>query len=169
MSTLILKAKHWIVFIIFAAFYFIDNYLRFDLVIASCVLITAIVFYVGWYIMLGNALYNYLPGKTDYSLTWFLIDGFLIIIAYAAVIILYDGILEVTGFAAIPGFYLLFAIAHLFWFPSVTLVAIELGHEPEFSQYGGTLMQMIFWPIGIWFIQPRLNRIYNTIRANNLS
>jgi hypothetical protein len=47
-------------------------------------------------------------------------------------------------------------------------VAIEIKGEPEFNQYPVTMLQIFFWPIGIWFIQPGLNRTYNAIQANTL-
>lgn len=146
-NNLILKAKHWMVFTLFTIGYFIDNYVRFEPTIAVCIVLAAMVLYVGWYVMLGNTLYNYLPRKTHYSLMWFLIDGFLIILIYAATIILFDGNLQATGFAALPMLYVFFAVGHLFWFPAVTLVAIEIGREPEFSEYGGTLLQLVFGPL----------------------
>lgn len=165
----ILKAKHWVVFMLFLLGYILTSFTGLDIILRGCILIAGIVLYVGWYILLGNALHGYLPRKAYYSLTWFLIDGFLIIVTYASAIILFDGIMEATGFASLLGLYLFFAIGHLFWFPAATLVAIEIGREPEFNEYGGTLLQLIVWPIGIWFIQPRLNRIYKAIQADMLN
>ncbi|MBJ6110479.1 hypothetical protein JAO73_15755 [Hymenobacter sp. BT523] len=168
MADWLLKAKHWQIFLAFAIGYFIYTFLQTDPITAGCVFLVLLVLYVGYYAMLGNALSHYLPRKVHHNVTWFLVDAFVVIIAYAITAIVFDGTWEVSGLATLPIFYLFFAIGHLFWFPAVALVAIETRSEPEFSQYAGTMLQVFFWPIGIWFVQPRLNRIHNAIQADTL-
>jgi hypothetical protein len=168
MDNLLLKAKHWQVFLFLAAIYFISIYCTDNSLISVSVFSVLLVGYIGWYALLGNSLYKYLPRKVEYNVTWFLVDAFLLIAVYGVIMILFDGDLRVDGLAALPFLYLFFAITHLFWFPAVVLVSIETKNKPEFSQYVGTMLQLFFWPIGIWFIQPRLNRIYNAIQADTL-
>ncbi|KAA9325583.1 hypothetical protein F0P96_19850 [Hymenobacter busanensis] len=126
-----------------------------------------IILYLGWFVVLGQTLAKFLPRQANYSLNWFLIDVFIVLAAFCAVAILTDNhSYQAEGLAAIPVFYLFFAVGHVFWFPAVTLVAIEKQRKPEFGFYFGTLLLMLFWPIGVWFIQPRLNRIYAAIQAD---
>ncbi|TVT37956.1 hypothetical protein FNT36_22650 [Hymenobacter setariae] len=168
MDNLLLKAKHWQVFIFLVAIYFISTYCKDNSLASVAVFSILLVGYIGWYALLGNSLYMYLPKKIECNSTWFLVDAFLLIAFYGTIMILFDGNLQVNGVVAIPFFYLFFAIAHLFWFPAVLLISIESGSRPVFSQYAGTMLQLFFWPIGIWFIQPRINKIYNAIQANTL-
>jgi len=168
METLLLKAKHWQVFMFLTAIYFISTYCTDNSLISVSVFSVLLVGYIGWYVLLGNTLYKYLPRKIEYSITWFLLDALLLIFVYGVTMILFNGDLRVDGLAAIPFLYLFFAITHLFWLPAALLVSIESKSKPGFSQYAGTMLQLFFWPIGIWFIQPRLNKIYNAIQADTL-
>ena len=163
----LLKLRHWQVFILFALGYLLINWLFSYSFLVGYGIILLVVGFVGWYALLGNTLYQYLPRGVTYSISWFLADAFLIIAVYGATLILFNGNLELSGFAAIPGLYFFFAIAHLFWFPAVALVAAENKAAPAFSQYAGTLIQLVVWPVGIWFIQPRLNRIAAEIEAGS--
>jgi hypothetical protein len=168
MDTLLLKAKHWEVFIFLAAIYFLSTYCIDKSIISVAVFSALLVGYIGWYALLGNSLYKYLPRKVDYNITWFLLDAFLLIVLYGVIMIFVDGNLQVYGLIALPFFYVLFAIAHLVWFPVALLVSIENGSRSTFSQYAGTMLQLVVWPIGIWFVQPRLNKIYNAIQTDTL-
>jgi len=168
MDTLLLKAKHWQVFAFLAVAYFLSTYCEDNSLVSISVFSILLVGYIGWYTLLGNTLYKYLPRRIEYSITWFLFDALLIILVYGVIMILFNGDLRLDGFAAIPFLYLFFAIGHLFWLPAVLLVSIETQNKPAFSQYAGTMLQLFFWPIGIWFIQPRLNKIYNAIQADTL-
>lgn len=168
MDTLLLKAKHGQVFTFLAIIYFLSTYCTDNSLISVSVFSVLLVGYIGWYALLGNTLNRYLPRKIAYSITWFLLDALLIILVYGVIMILFDGDLRVDGLAAIPFLYLFFAIVHMFWLPAVLLVSIENKSKPLFSQYAGTMLQLFFWPVGIWFIQPRLNKIYNAIQADIL-
>ena len=52
------------------------------------------------------------------------------------------------------------------FFPGKTLKTLELGKEATFGQYFSYFLLMIFWPIGIWFIQPKLNKIIKAADNN---
>lgn len=168
MDNLLLKIKHWQVFVFLIAINFLSMSYTCNSLLLVCIFSLLLVGYIGWYALLGNTLYKYLPRKINYNLTWFLLDVLLIIIAFGMVGIFFNGYYEVNGLAIIPFMYLFFAVFHLFWFPAALLVSIEIKSKPGFSQYAGTMLQLFFWPLGIWFIQPRLNKIYNAIQADTL-
>ena len=169
MNNWVFKLKHWQAFSLFAFCYLAANQLLSSLLLTGYIIILLVVGFVGWYAILGNTLHQYLPRGVTYSISWFLADAFLIIAVYGATLIFFNGNLELSGFEAIPGLYFFFAIGHLFWLPAVSLVAIEQKSVPTFSQYAGTLIQLIIWPLGIWFIQPRLNRIATEIEAGTFT
>ncbi|PKP05396.1 MAG: hypothetical protein CVU11_00385 [Bacteroidetes bacterium HGW-Bacteroidetes-6] len=45
------------------------------------------------------------------------------------------------------------------FFASKTIKTIELRSFPKFQQYALIILGIILWPIGIWFVQPKVNRI----------
>jgi hypothetical protein len=160
MEKLLLGAKHWQLFLIFCAAC-ATNYYATTATMVTVSTIALLVSGVGWYVLIGNMLYHHLPRNTYYSITWFLLDALLVLATYAASIILFNGKLELTGLAGLVGLYMFFAIGHLSWLPAVELVAIETKGAPSFARYAGTWIQFAIWPLGIWFIQPRLNQIYS--------
>lgn len=161
--------KHWQVFLLFICCYLESHFFTSNSLTAGCLFILTIAVFIGWYALLGNILYQYLPRRILYNVSWFLIDAFLLIVSFGVILIFFNGNLQIDGLAAIPGFYLFFAIGHLFWFPAVVLVAVESKKQPDFSQYAGTMLQLFFWPVGIWFIQPRPNRIYFSIQSGTFT
>lgn len=55
--------------------------------------------------------------------------------------------------------YLMYAVVQFMFFPSRALKSVEQGSEATFGQYFSYFLLTIFWPIGIWWIQPKLNGI----------
>jgi hypothetical protein len=51
------------------------------------------------------------------------------------------------------------SIAIINCFPVRLLKIIEKGDNIDINDYFGDIFLLIFWPIGIWLIQPRLNRL----------
>lgn len=158
----ILKAKHWQAFLFTMLALFLTN-----LTIENSPLSTGLcnsigyLLYLAWFAVLGNFLFPLLPPNTGYNLSWFLIDLTLIVICMAGVMILTDSrSYHAQGLAALPGLYMVFAMIHVPWFLAVTMVAIEKQRKAEFGFYFGTLLLLLWWPVGVWFIQPRLNKIY---------
>lgn len=50
---------------------------------------------------------------------------------------------------------------YMVWYISKSLKTVELGKEAQFSEYISTLFLLWFVPLGIWFIQPRINKIFD--------
>jgi hypothetical protein len=46
-------------------------------------------------------------------------------------------------------------------FPSQAINSIELKREAGFWEYIADSFQILFWPLCIWWIQPRINRIHD--------
>jgi hypothetical protein len=57
-------------------------------------------------------------------------------------------------------YFSLFAIFYDFHFCSKTLKTIELQQKIKFGKYAGEFFLIWFSFIGIWFIQPRVNKIF---------
>lgn len=69
--------------------------------------------------------------------------------------------MEFNGLEAIPMFYVFYAFVHSLAFPVKTLKSIELNKEASLGDYFGSFMLIVILPIGIWFLQPRINQIEN--------
>lgn len=64
-----------------------------------------------------------------------------------------------SGVEAIPGFYVFFAFLHFLMFPARTLKSIEKDKKADIGECIGDFFLIVFLPIGIWFLQPRINRV----------
>ncbi|HEY5746594.1 MAG TPA: hypothetical protein VIU12_10995 [Chryseolinea sp.] len=53
----------------------------------------------------------------------------------------------------------LFVLFKFIQFPSRTINSIELKREAGFWEYIADSFRILCWPLGIWWIQPRINRI----------
>ena len=162
MNDFVMRAKHWQVFLLTMVALLLINFTVDDSALLSG-LIGAVGYclYFTWFAVMGNALFLLLPRETEYNLTWFLIDVFLVAAVWASLVLIQeDRKYHATGLEALLGFYLFFAMLHAPWFLAAALVAIEKKRKPEFGFYFGTLILFVFWPIGLWFIQPRLNKVW---------
>jgi hypothetical protein len=56
-------------------------------------------------------------------------------------------------------FFSIFCIFYCLYFVAKTLRTIELQRECSFSDFAGEFFLIWFYPIGIWIIQPRINKI----------
>lgn len=56
--------------------------------------------------------------------------------------------------------FAMFCMFYMLYFTSKTLKTVELQRRLEFGDYAGEFFLMWFFPLGIWILQPRINRIY---------
>ena len=55
------------------------------------------------------------------------------------------------------------------YFVSKSLLIAETGKSATFSEYAGEFFLLWFYPIGVWLIQPRINRLYVKTQSAELS
>ncbi len=55
--------------------------------------------------------------------------------------------------------FAIFCILYSMYFIAKTIKTVELQKEVTFSDFVGEFFMIWFFPIGIWFLQPRINRI----------
>jgi hypothetical protein len=58
-------------------------------------------------------------------------------------------------------FFAIFCLFYVLRFASKSLAMAETGRQAKFYDYAGPFFLMWFFPIGIWFVQPRINRLYS--------
>lgn len=56
--------------------------------------------------------------------------------------------------------FAMFCIFYGLYFVSKSLVLAETGKPASFYDYAGPFFLIWFFPIGIWFTQPRINRLF---------
>ena len=71
-------------------------------------------------------------------------------------------VLAPTAFIAVLPlhFFALYCLFYLWQFVAKNLAIAEKGKEVEFPQYMWLFLLLWFFPIGIWFLQPRINQLY---------
>lgn len=157
----LLTAKHWQIFLMVLVVLLLAE-VKFEqsqnLTLISN--LTGTLIYFLWPVMVGHELQHYLPARVELNYTFFMINGFLIVLAIVGGTILAGGeTWHLEGLAALPVFYLLFAIVYVFSFPGRTIRSIESGRTASMGDSMGDFFLTFFLPLGIWLLQPRLNKI----------
>lgn len=157
----LLRAKHWQIFILLIAGLVASNFKIENNTLTTLILtIIGMMLYFAYPLLIGHFLQNYLPRKVELNHNLFLINSFIWLTTYFLIMILSDGQgMAFNGLAAIPMFYVFYAFLHFLAFPAKTLKSIELNKKAGFGDYIGDFFLIVFLPIGIWFLQPRINRI----------
>jgi len=157
----ILRLKHWQVFLILILGLFINNFTIEDNQTLTTILrLTGAVIYFSWGLLVGHGLYQIASDKLNLNYNLFLINSFVWLTAYMIVIIISDGQgMTFTGVEALPGFYVFFAFLHFLMFPARTLKSIEKDKKADIGECIGDFFLIVFLPIGIWFLQPRINKV----------
>ena len=98
--------------------------------------------------------------KIELGRTMFIINAFVLTFSMLIMVTVFDGEYSSNGFLPfVWGVYLMYAIGQFIFFPSRALKSVEQGSDATFGQYFRYFFLTIFWPIGIWWIQPKLNSI----------
>jgi len=151
----ILRLRHWQIFPILLAGLFLSNFTIDDNQTLTTILsITGATICFLWPLLIGIGLYKFLPEEINLNYNLFIINSFIWITAYIVFAIIYDMTLNF-----LPGFYLFYAFIHYLTFPARTLKSIEKGEKAVLGEYIGDLLLIIFLPVGIWFLQPRINKV----------
>jgi len=189
----ILRAKHWqifiVTFIIPYTLYFIAltitkndpvrmmNYSPFIILIFFLGLF-------GWFWSIATGLIEIIPEGVKMKIRKFKI--FLIIqmiyipFAFSLMNILFDsstnanepsGVMLGISFAIIFPLHILsmFGFLYSFYFIAKTFKTVELQREVVFSDFAGDFFLLLFFPIGVWIIQPKINlMITQATRRHNM-
>lgn len=134
--------------------------------------------YMGWFYVLGIGLYKKLPPTAPMNLNRFKL--FLIIpLVYILLISLFiSGVFfsSETGKQLNPFIFLLIFPLHLFsmfcifyclYFNAKALKAVEWQRPVTFSDFVGEFFLLWFFPIGVWILQPRINKLFDTNLNNS--
>lgn len=131
-------------------------------------------FYFGWFWSIGIGLQKYIPIDIKMKINKFKIFFFCpqiyILFLLTLIGIAFYGISSDNN--AIGGFvgkmiflviplhlFSIFCNFYLLYFVAKTIKTAELKRAVTFAEFVGEFFMIWFFPIGIWFIQPRINKI----------
>lgn len=166
MNDFVLRAKNWQIFLCLLTPR-IASWLIADEDVSNALALMAVLVMLSWLTLLVNALSRIQPDIPGYNYNWLLINVFLVLTAFG-----YSGItgdpnfqlsstsFKASGIGSLVILYVLFAYIHAHWFPASLLIAKETGNRPDTSQVIVPFLAFFFWPIGIWFIQLRVNKLW---------
>jgi hypothetical protein len=169
----IVKLKHWQIFLVLGTVYILYLILsginftfgkitshELSIMIG---IITICLFFL-WVLVIGLYL-NSIPDNPYKFNKWILILSiFWCIIGYSELLLqrLENNNNIVPGWISFSITLLTFlSLYYTFYNVPKSLKSIELGRKSKFTDYIVTAILIFAFPIGIWFIQPRVNRIYN--------
>jgi len=117
--------------------------------------------FVLWFWSLGSFLNSVVKADLRSSLLFFRFALAYPLVYMAAFQVAFEGLTPVYFIALFP-FHLLAMFCLIFDlnFVSKSLALAESGGAVSFYDYAGPFFLLWFFPLGIWFIQPRINRLY---------
>ena len=165
----ILRLKHWQIFLILIVGLLIHNLTIEDNPTLSTILqVSGGMVYFLWILLVGHSLYQLLPNKINLNYNLYIINTFVWLAAYIIVMVISDGQgMTFTGVEALPGFYAFFAFLHFLIFPARILKSIEQDKKADIGECIGDFFLIVFLPIGVWFLQPRINKVATQKRQHD--
>jgi hypothetical protein len=120
----------------------------------------------GWYYSIAIGLQSKIPGDINMKVKRFKLFFFIPLIyiffffGFFMTSTAGDGP-SLSVFAVIVPLHLfsMFCILHSLYFVAKTVKTAELQREAHFADFVGEFFMIWFYPIGIWIIQPRINKI----------
>jgi amino acid permease len=122
--------------------------------------------------LLGNSLYQKLPIGHDLKVKQFHFNLLFPLVYLTIVLILFDGGYEINQnnynefgwwlVVIIPlHLYTMYCMFYTIWFIAKCIATIENNRVVEFDSYAGNFFLLWFFPIGIWFIHPKVRKIFS--------
>lgn len=180
-----LKAKHWQIFLLsigipvllglsMVILKFTNNDNGLALSLLPVFNFFYIVVFYGWFWAIGTKLHDRLPEGEKVNLKLFKmilaipIVYLLIISSYSLAVVL--GIFESNRSPEFAAFDIvdkvmplhiisICCIFYAMWINAKTIKSVELQRPVKFADFAGEFIQIWFFPIGIWTIQPLINKL----------
>jgi hypothetical protein len=181
-----LKAKHWQIFmitfglpiileIVAMPFMIIGNNPMVIMKIMPIMMIFFIGGFFGWFWAIAIGLQNKVPTgvkmKVKKFKVFFFIPLIYIILIFGFMGFAFGGILEngqqpsggmiggLVGIIVPLHLFSMFCIFYCLYFVSKTFKTVELQREVTFSDFAGEFFMIWFFPIGVWIVQPKINKM----------
>jgi len=109
---------------------------------------------------LQQVMQEYVPIKVPMKENFYLLNGFVWFAAYSTVMVLSGGEgMVFTGWGLLLGLYVIFAYLYFLTYPAKVLWCAQRRREARIGEYYGDALALLFLPVGIWFLQPKVKRI----------
>ena len=162
MEKYILKGKREQIFFSFFLPQIILGFIpNFDSNVALIKTILMSLTYLVWIFMLGRTLNACIPRRNRLNETSQKIFLFVFVVIFVPMVMFADIGIAFYGIGILIPLLMLFSIVYLFYFASKALVSAEQGKRTSFKDHASEMFQLLFGWVGIWFIQPRINEMYN--------
>lgn len=167
-----LRLKHWQLFllvVVLPIFLPSDPATSLPFFFITMILVGGVIF--GWVYSLGINLHKKLPQSVLMNLRLFKWMIFISLVYISAISLYTSQTLSSSGQQFNTGIFALIFTLHLFvmfclfyclHFIAKSLKALELRKHVTFSDYAGEFFLIWFFPFGIWFIQPRINKLFDS-------
>jgi len=174
-TKLFLKAKHWQIFVLM-----FGVPILFELFVSGCIIeflgsfsiamllmFLFITMVLTWFWSIGVGLHKFLPVNHNLNLKKFKIFVFIPIV-YTLILLFgtpIDGIINNLLILSLHLFSM-FCMFYMIYHCAKTIRSIEINKEAVFSDYVGEFFLLWFYIVGIWILQPKINKIYSD-KENN--
>ena len=119
--------------------------------------------FVTWFWSVGSLLHALVRPDLRPSLMFFRLALVYPLVYMAFFLLTFDRLTMSSSYLFFVFPFHLFAMYCVFFdlnFVSKSLALAETGKPVSFSDYAGSFFLLWFFPLGIWFVQPRINRLY---------
>jgi uncharacterized RDD family membrane protein YckC len=177
-ASFFLRAKHWQLFLLLVGVGFVGDFAILSSILATArtpqdfaktgllfgaVMALFMFCMLAWFWSMGSFLSSLVPPALRLKMGFFrlaLIYPALYIFVFIAV---FQSSTTNPALLAIIfplHFFAMFCLLYDLYFVSKSLVLAETSKPVSFYDYAGPFFLMWFFPIGVWFTQPRINRLY---------
>ncbi len=135
--------------------------------ISPVVMIFFMGIFFGWFYSVAIGLQSKIPGNINMKVKRFKLLFFIPLVYMIFFLSFFT--ISITGegpnvsiFAVIIPLHLfsMFCMFHSLYFVAKTFKTVELQREVRFSDFAGEFFMIWFYPIGIWIIQPKINKMF---------
>lgn len=188
--TKLLTLKHWQLFGLLMVLPMIFQFVAMGSILTSSnptlfliafpiMMIFFIILFFGWFYALGTNLHKKLPATVTMNLTRFKIFIFIPVAYMLFFLVFVSGMFSHFSSGGQPNFsifglifplhlFSMFCIFYCLYFNAKALKTVEWQKPVTFSDFAGEFFLLWFFPIGIWIIQPRINKLLDpTVVENN--
>lgn len=163
---LLLKLKPWQMFtLLLLPFLFSGNSL-----LGKLFQIIWVIVYFGWIYTIGSISSTKVHIKHTKGKFYFKMSFIFIFVYFLILTFFFDGGYNINqnnfrhaenllGIIIFLHFYLIWSCFYLFYFAAKMLKTIILDQVPDFAQISDIFFAFWFFPIGVWYIQPKLKAI----------
>lgn len=181
-----LKAKHWQIFLLTFGIPFLTQAIVIGLTVSDLfsgkninpeqmlgyfkffpiIMFLFIFFYWEWLYAMAIGLQKYIPSELRLKTVWFKLFFFfplayIIFFMWFFLSLISNGFQPIGFFAIILPLHIfsMFCIIYCLYFVAKTLKMAELKRAVTFNDFIAEFFMIWFYPVGVWIIQPKINKI----------